>query len=171
MHLDFDLTEIVLKHNVPTWSFRDHVGTSSSRFDAWLLLSVVPNIESASKVQVQIEEIRQKLPKLGPLTKALQIHENMITSDGEVRSKNLPSDVFYENVKVKESRRIRRVDQDDDIWYTRPHDRSCIAVLKSINFILIPWIDLFGQYHVGTWQNIKFLVSKTSANNLIYFKW
>ena len=119
----------------------------------------------------EIEEIRQKLPKLGPLTKALQIHEIMITSDGQVRSKNLPSDVFYENVKVKESRRIRRVDHDDDIWYTRPHDRSCIAVLKSINFILIPWIDLFGQYHVGTWQNIKFLVSKNAANNLIYFKW
>ena len=119
----------------------------------------------------EIEKIRQKLPKLGPLTKALQIHEIMITSDGQVRSKNLPSDVFYENVKVKESRRIRRVDNEDDIWYTRPHDRSCIAVLKSINFILIPWIDLFGQYHVGTWQNIKFLVSKTAANNLIYFKW
>ena len=63
----------------------------------------------------EIEKIRQKLPKLGPLTKALQIHEIMITSDGQVRSKNLPSDVFYENVKVKESRRIRRVDHDDDI--------------------------------------------------------
>ena len=32
MHSDFDLTEIVLKHNVPTWSLRDHVRTSSSRF-------------------------------------------------------------------------------------------------------------------------------------------
>ena len=62
----------------------------------------------------EIEEIRGKLPKLGPLTKALKIHEIMITSGGQVRSKNLPSDVFYENVKLKESRRIRRVDQHDD---------------------------------------------------------
>ena len=62
----------------------------------------------------EIEEIRKKLPKLGPLTKALKIHEIMITSGGQVRSKNLPSDVFYENVKLKESRRIRRVDQHDD---------------------------------------------------------
>ena len=60
----------------------------------------------------KIEKIRQKLPKLGPLTKALQIHEIMITSDGQVRSKNLPSDVFYENVKIKESRRIQSVDGD-----------------------------------------------------------
>ena len=76
-----------------------------SRFDAWLSL-----FSTAS----EIEEIRGKLPKLGPLTKALKIHEIMITSGGQVRSKNLPSDVFYENVKLKESRRIRRVDQHDD---------------------------------------------------------
>ena len=31
MHSDFNLTEIVLKHNVTTWSFRDHVVTSSSQ--------------------------------------------------------------------------------------------------------------------------------------------
>ena len=55
----------------------------------------------------EIEKIRQKLPKLGPVNKALKIHEIMITSLGQVRSKNLPSDVFYEKIKLKESRRIR----------------------------------------------------------------
>ena len=59
-----------------------------------------------------IQKVGEKLPKLGPLTRALQIHEIMITSNGQVRSKNLPSDVFYENVKTKESRRIQRVDDD-----------------------------------------------------------
>ena len=59
-----------------------------------------------------IQKVGEKLPKLGPLTRALQIHEIMITSNGQVRSKNLPSDVFYENVKIKESRRIQRVDDD-----------------------------------------------------------
>ena len=56
-------------------------------------------------------------------------------------------------------------------WTWQEREACCIAVLKSINFILIPWIDLFGQYHVETWQNIKFLVRKTAANKLIYFKW
>ena len=59
-----------------------------------------------------IQKVGEKLPKLGPLTRALQIYEIMITSNGQVRSKNLPSDVFYENVKIKESRRIQRVDDD-----------------------------------------------------------
>ena len=54
-----------------------------------------------------IQKVGEKLPKLGPLTRALQIHEIMITSNGQVRSKNLPS-----NVKIKESRRIQRVDDD-----------------------------------------------------------
>jgi len=52
MHSDLDLTEIVLKHNVPTWSLRDHVRKSSSRFDAWLSLSscgiCTPNVPDHS---------------------------------------------------------------------------------------------------------------------------
>ena len=62
----------------------------------------------------EIEKIRQKLPKLGPVNKALKIHEIMITSLGQVRSKTLPSDVFYEKVKLKESRRIRDFHDNKD---------------------------------------------------------
>ena len=50
--------------------------------------------------------------ELGPLNKAMKIHEIHISSGGDVRSKFLPSDVFYENVKIKESRRHRRVETD-----------------------------------------------------------
>ena len=60
----------------------------------------------------EIKQVRESLPKLGPLNKAMKIHEIHISSDGEVRSKFLPSDVFYESVKIKESRRHRRVEAD-----------------------------------------------------------
>ena len=44
--------------------------------------------------------------------KSMKIHEIHISSGGDVRSKFLPSDIFYENVKIKESRRHRRVETD-----------------------------------------------------------
>ena len=65
----------------------------------------------------EIKYVKDSLPKLGPLNKAMKIHEVLITSDGVTKSKFLPSDMFYENVKIKESRRPRRVetvDYDDD---------------------------------------------------------
>ena len=179
----FRLTEIVLKHNVPTWSLRDHVRKSSwghhssslhriwsrekslwwsggqhqnwswectlvhSAEDVKDVIEKETHLSYRIKVHTasDIQKVGEKLPKLGPLTRALQIHEIMITSNGQVRSKNLPSDVFYENVKIKESRRIQRV--DDNVWYTIPHDHRAVS---SINLILIPGIDLFGQYHVET---------------------
>ena len=58
----------------------------------------------------EIKEVRDNMPKLGPLTRAFKIHEVLISSDGETKSKDLPSDVLYNNVKIKESRRPRRVE-------------------------------------------------------------
>ena len=43
----------------------------------------------------EIKQVRDSLPKLGPLNKAMKIHEIHISSDGDVRSKFLPSDVYY----------------------------------------------------------------------------
>ena len=48
------------------------------------------------------------MPKLGPLVGALKIHEILISPDGLVKKKNMPSDRFYQNVKIKESRKPRR---------------------------------------------------------------
>ena len=62
----------------------------------------------------EIKEVRDSLPKLGPLTGALQIHEIHISPEGEIKKKKLPSDVFYHNVKIKESRRFRRVENDSE---------------------------------------------------------
>ena len=50
------------------------------------------------------------LPSLGPLTRAMKIHEIYITADGVVKSKNLPTDLYYDNVKITESRRYKRVE-------------------------------------------------------------
>ena len=41
----------------------------------------------------EIKQVRDSLPKLGPLNKAMKIHEMHISS-GDVRSKFLPSDVY-----------------------------------------------------------------------------
>ena len=43
-------------------------------------------------------------------TWAMKIHEIFITADGVVKSKNLPTDVYYDNVKITESRRYRRME-------------------------------------------------------------
>ena len=50
------------------------------------------------------------MPSLGPLARAMKIHEIYITADGVVKSKNLPTDLYYDNVKITESRRYRRVE-------------------------------------------------------------
>ena len=43
----------------------------------------------------EIKQVRDSLPKPGPLNKAMKIHKIHISSDGDVRSKFLPSDVYY----------------------------------------------------------------------------
>ena len=58
----------------------------------------------------EIKQVRDNMPKLGPLNRAFKIHEVMITSDGETKSKDLPSDLYYSNVKIRESRRPKRVE-------------------------------------------------------------
>ena len=59
-------------------------------------------------------ESQRQTTKLRPLNKAMQIHEIMTSSDGHLKSENLPSDVYYENVKIKESRCIRRVENCEE---------------------------------------------------------
>ena len=45
----------------------------------------------------------------------MKIHEIFITADGVVNSKNLPTDVYYDNVKITESRRYRRVENVEQL--------------------------------------------------------
>ena len=58
----------------------------------------------------QIQAVRDSLPSLGPLARAMKIHEIYITSDGVVKSKNLPTDLYFDNVKITEFRRYKRVE-------------------------------------------------------------
>ena len=60
----------------------------------------------------KIEDIRESMPKLRPLVGAMKIHEVLISSSGVIKKKNLPSDVFYQHVNIKESRRHKRVSVD-----------------------------------------------------------
>lgn len=58
------------------------------------------------------DEIRNSLPKLSPLVGAMTTHEVMITSDGSIKKKNLPSDAFYKVVTIKESRKPQQMDKE-----------------------------------------------------------
>ena len=52
----------------------------------------------------EIEMVKESMPKLGPLVGAMKIHEILITPDGHVKKKDLPTDPFYKSVNIKESR-------------------------------------------------------------------
>ena len=52
----------------------------------------------------EIEMVKESMPKLGPLVGAMKIHEILITPDGDVKKKDLPTDPFYKSVNIKESR-------------------------------------------------------------------
>ena len=62
------------------------------------------------KVHVQevTDDIRKNLPKLSPLVGALKTHEIMITAEGVIKKKELPSDSFYKAVVIRESRKMNR---------------------------------------------------------------
>ena len=55
--------------------------------------------------QEKTNEIREGLPKLSALVGAMTTHEVMITSDGVIKKKNLPTDAFYKAVNIRESRK------------------------------------------------------------------
>ena len=63
----------------------------------------------------EINAVRESLPNLGPLSKAMKIHEILIAADGDIKSKFLPFDVYYDHVKITVSRRYRRVETVDEI--------------------------------------------------------
>ena len=155
MHLDFDLTEIVLKPNVPTWSFRDHVGTSSSRFDAWLLLSscgICMYTQCSVFCCAKYGKWKWKWFEI-----KLASQKIVVMEEGKI------DELFYNDVVDILNLRF---------WTWQEREACCESkeICPEQSSHLIPWKDLFGQFHVKTWQNINFSVNKTAANNLIYFK-
>ena len=91
----------------------------------------VTQIESAEDIKKLIEEknnltyditvhdqetsqkIDDKLPKLGPLVGAQKIHEIVITPQGVVKKKNLPNEISYSIVNIRESRKKRKTDVNE----------------------------------------------------------
>lgn len=55
--------------------------------------------------QETTEAIKESLPKLSALVGAMTTHEVMITPDGVIKKKNLPTDAFYKAVNIRESRK------------------------------------------------------------------
>ena len=56
------------------------------------LFSAFPHLTYEIKVHTaeEIKQVRDNLPKLGPLYKAMKINEILISSDGDVKTKFLP---------------------------------------------------------------------------------
>ena len=61
----------------------------------------------------EIENLRNSMPKLGPLVGALKLHEVFISGDGVLRKKDLPTDTFYKQVTIRESRARRLEDEQN----------------------------------------------------------
>jgi hypothetical protein len=57
--------------------------------------------------QEDIENVKESMPKLGPLVGAMKVHEIFIGEDGVIKKKELPTDTFYKQVTIRETR-LRR---------------------------------------------------------------
>ena len=55
------------------------------------------------------------MPKLGPLVGALKLHEVYISADGLVKKKDLPNDIFYKQVTIRESRKNRIGNEEPNV--------------------------------------------------------
>ena len=88
----------------------NEIETVHSAEDVAKIIAMKTNLTYDIKVHTQesTDEIRNDLPKLGPLVGALKVHEVMITPDGVIKKKDLPSDAFYKVVTIRESRKSNR---------------------------------------------------------------
>ena len=57
--------------------------------------------------QEDIENVKESMPKLGPLVGAMKVHEIFIGEDGVIKKKELPTDTFYKQVTIRETRLCR----------------------------------------------------------------
>ncbi len=57
-----------------------------------------------------IEQVKKSMPKLSPLLGAMKVHEVLISENGVIKKKDLPTDTFYKQVTIRESR-IRRINE------------------------------------------------------------
>ena len=88
----------------------NEIETVHSAEDVAKIIVMKTNLTYEIKVHMQesTDEIRNDLPKLSPLVETLKVHEVMITPDGVVKKKDLPSDAFYKVVTIRESRKSNR---------------------------------------------------------------
>ena len=87
--------DIMSNHDLLVPTLRFHMRSIHSAEDVKDLIENETNLTYDIKVHTadQIQAVRDSLPSLGPLTRAMKIHEIYITADGVVKSKNLPTDM------------------------------------------------------------------------------
>ena len=92
------------------------------------------------------------MPKLGPLLGALKLHEVFI-SDGLIRKKDLPTDTFYKQVTIRESR-ARRLEAEQnapEILENQPEIRENVPEIHENQDVL----------------NEAFVCSRTMRNRIL----
>ena len=61
--------------------------------------------EISTHTKEDIENVKKVMPKLSALVGALKVHEVYIHADGKMMKKDLPTDSFYKQVVIRQSRR------------------------------------------------------------------
>ena len=60
------------------------------------------NIDLKIHTKEDIKNVKENMPKkIGPLVGATKVHELLFEINGNIKKKNLPSDIFYKPVKLK----------------------------------------------------------------------
>ena len=86
----------------------------------------------------EIETVQNSMPKLGPLVGALKLHEVFISGDGLLRKKDLPTDTFYKQVTIRESR-ARRLEAEQnapEILENQPEIRENVPEIHENQDVL-----------------------------------
>ena len=83
-------------------------------------------------------EIRDSLPKLSALVGAMTTHEVMITSDGVMKKKNLPTDAFYKPVTIRESRKSIRNEIRNEMQAAELNIMAIQSTEETSNEIQVP---------------------------------
>ena len=92
-------------------------------FSAFLHLTYEIKVHTAE----EIKQVRDNLPKLGPLNKAMKIDEILISSDGDVKSKFLP---LMSSLRVSKSKSPGGIEGSRLVKKATRMSKICFSTIK-----------------------------------------
>jgi hypothetical protein len=93
---------------------KDRVETIHSVEDVAKVIKEKTNLTYHISIHTKenIEQVKKSMPKLSSLLGAMKVHEVLISENGVIKKKDLPTDTFYKQVTIRESR-IRRIHEPE----------------------------------------------------------